>query len=582
MEEYKIFNRKLILIAGGFFIALIVIIFRLFHLQLLCDEECIKKITTEKIPYEVYQIISVPKYRGAIKDSDGSILVLSVPSISIYARPKACTKVSKEKVEEFIRRFSRISGISRSRLRDAIYSSDAHRWIARGIYRNRDRLKSKLQELLRETGMGICIGYVDDFRRRYLYERMGANLLGHVNVDGEGVEGIELMFDKYLRGGIKKVYISYSKSLGKFVTNPVFDTGSMLDVKDVVLTINLSAQKVVEEIKNEIVRKWSPKKVAIIVMDIQTGEIVALANYPDFNPNRFRKYKQYRKKNIAVTDLFEPGSIMKPFMLGYALDKGYVVRDMVIDTKKGVIEVYGRKVRDPRRLGKIDLGEVIIHSSNVGAIEIARRLSRRDAENIIRMFHLNKTFGTFVGEVRPKIPDFSKPANILYASIGQGLSFNALNLTVAFGALATGKIVKPTILKKVIDSTGHVVIETESKVIRRGIFKESTRRWIIDTLIDVVEKGTGKEAKSKYFTIAGKTGTAQKFDFSKGRYSKERVTTFFIGIFPATNPRFVASIVVDEPKGKNAYGGTVCAPYFRKLTENIAFFFGIKPDKKEK
>ena len=595
MEDYKVFNRKLLFIMVIFFISFVIITGRLFYLQLLCDEDCIKNIVaTEKIPYEVYKIITVPKYRGTIKDSEGTVLVLSVPSVSVYARPKACAKVPKEKVNEFIDKFSRISGISKRRLREIIYSDEAHKWIVRGVYRNKEAFKRNLQEILRDTsrrdeegknkkkepGMSICIGYIDDFKRRYLYGRIAGNILGHVNVDGEGVEGIEYMFDEYLKGGVKKLYISYSKSLGRFVTNPVIDTGSIKDVKDVILTINLSAQKVVEEIKMDIVRRWKPKKVSIVVMDVETGEIVAMANYPDFDPNFFRRYSPSRKRNIAVTDLFEPGSTMKPLFIGYALDRKYIKRDMVIDTGKGVIEVYGRSVRDPKRLGKISLSEIIIHSSNVGAIKVAKRLKAKDVRNIMEMFHLNKTFGTFVGEAKPMLSDFSKPANILYASIGQGISFNTLNLTVAFGALATGYIVKPRILKRVMDSKGDVVLETKREILRDGIFSESTRKWLMRVLIDVVEKGTGRKAKSEYFYIAGKTGTAQKFDFSKGRYSRERVTTFFVGIFPATKPKFVASIVVDEPKGKNLFGGTVCAPYFKRLAENIAFFYRIKPDKR--
>ncbi len=579
MQEYKIFNKKLLIIAGGFLLAFTIIIARLFYIQLLCDEDCIKNIA-KNIPYEVYQIISVPQYRGAVKDAKGTILALSVPSISVYARPRACSKVDKKDAERFIAEFSRMTGISKRKLRRIIYSGETHRWIVRGLHKNKEKLKERLIKLLEETGMSICIGYIDDFRRIYPYENIAANLIGHVNADGKGAEGIELLFDDFLKGGLKSVYISYSKSLGRFVTHPVIDTGSFLDVRDVYLTINLSAQKVAEDIKNEIVKEWKPKKVSIVVMDINTGEIIAMANYPTYNPNRYKRYKASFKKNIAVTDLFEPGSTMKPFFISYALEKGYVNDGMIIDTKNGVTEVYGKKVRDPKRLGKISLREVIIHSSNVGSIEVAKRLSKKDAESIIERFHLNETFGTLIGEAKPKIPNFSQPANILYASIGQGLSFNVLNLTVAFGALATGNIVKPQILKKVVDSKENVIFEGEREIIRKNVLKPETRKWILETLIDVVEKGTGRRAKSEYFTIAGKTGTAQKFDVSKGRYSRERVTTFFVGIFPATNPRFVASIMVDEPKGRNVYGGTVCAPYFKRLVEEIAFFFKIEPDKK--
>ncbi len=580
MEESRIFNRKLLIIVSGFLTAFLIIVIRLFYLQIICDEECIKNITAERIPYEVNKIVSVPKYRGSIKDAEGNILVISVPSVSVYARPKACQKVEEKSKRVFIKEFSRLTGISPKLIRKYINSEKTHVWIARGLYKNVEKLKRNLDRLLKETGMSICIGYIDDFKRRYIYGRLASNLIGHVNTDGRGIEGIEKMYDEYLGGGIKQVYISYSRSLGRFVTEPIFDTGSLLNIKDVMLTINLSAQKVAEEIKREIVKRWNPKKVIIVAMDINKGDIVAIANYPDYNPNFYQRFRASRKRNFAVTDLFEPGSTMKPFFISYALWKGYVDENITVNTGKGVTEVFGRRVRDPKRLGTISLQEIIIHSSNVGAIEIARRLSKKDAENIIRLFHLDKPFGSLIGEAKPKIPDFSYPANILYASIGQGLSFNTLNLVVAFGALATGKIVKPRIVKSIVDSTGKVIKEEETEIIKDGILDQKTRKWIMDALIKVVEEGTGKKAKSSYFYIAGKTGTAQKFDFALNRYSRERVTTFFVGIFPATNPRFVAAIVVDEPKGNNLYGGTVCAPYFKKLVESLAFFYQLEPDKK--
>jgi len=579
MEESKTFNRKLLIIVIGFLFFFLIIVIRLFYLQILCDEECIKKITAEKIPYEVHKIVSVPTYRGSIKDSEGNILVISVPSISVYARPKACRKVEDRNIDTFIKRFSSLTGISPKLLRKYIKSDKTHVWIARGLYKNVENIKRELDVLLKKTGMSICIGYIDDFKRRYLYGRLASNLIGHVDTDGRGIEGIEKMYDDYLGGGIKQVYISYSKSLGRFVTEPIFDSGSFLTTRDVILTINLSAQKVAEEIKREIVSKWNPKKVIIVAMDIKSGDIVAMANYPDYNPNFYRRYRAYRKRNFAVTDLFEPGSTMKPFFISYALWKGYVKENMKIDTGKGITEVYGRKVRDPKRLGMISLKEVIIHSSNVGAIEVAKRLSKRDAEKIMEIFHLDKSFNSLIGEVKPKLPDFSYPANILYASIGQGLSFNTLNLVTAFGSLATGKIVKPRIVKKIVDSTGKTIREEDVKILEEEILDEKTRKWIMDALIKVVEEGTGKRAQSPYFYIAGKTGTAQKFDFHLNRYSKERVTTYFVGIFPAKKPRFVAAIVVDEPKGNNLYGGTVCAPYFKKLVESIAFFYQLEPDK---
>ena len=159
---------------------------------------------------------------------------------------------------------------------------------------------------------------------------------------------------------------------------------------------------------------------------------------------------------------------------------------------------------------------------------------------------------------------------------------NTLNIAVAFGGLATGRIVKPRVVKEIVSSEGRVLFREKVRIWRENVLSERTLKWLRGALIEVVERGTGRRARSRYFTIAGKTGTSQKFDLKTGRYSRDRVVTYFAGFFPATDPRFVAVIVVDEPRGKNLFGGVVNAPYFRELVEQVSFYYGLKPDKVKK
>jgi len=226
------------------------------------------------------------------------------------------------------------------------------------------------------------------------------------------------------------------------------------------------------------VKRWKPQKVSIILLDLSNGYILGLTTYPYFDPNRFSKYKPEQRRNFAVTDVFEPGSIMKPFFVGYALDKGYLSPRFRVDTGKGRIKVYDRYVRDIRSLGKISLREVLIHSSNVGTIKIASYLSKMDVEDLLKRFHMDRRFGIFPGEANPQIPDLDYPANILYSSIGQGIAMNTLNIAVAFGGLATGRIFKPHIVKEIVSSEGKVVYRAKMEVLRDKVFSERTLRWL--------------------------------------------------------------------------------------------------------
>jgi cell division protein FtsI (penicillin-binding protein 3) len=254
------------------------------------------------------------------------------------------------------------------------------------------------------------------------------------------------------------------------------------------------------------------------------------------------------------------------------LEKGYISFNYKVDTEGGRAEFFGRTIRDGHPSRVLSLDQVLIKSSNVGTAKVALFLSKKDVEELFEKIHFKSTFGVLPGEAKPKLPNLNYPANIIYASIGQGLSVNLLNLCVAFGGLATNQIIQP-----------RIVYEPNSppKVLRDKLFSDKVLDWLHKNLIRVVEEGTAIQARSQYFTIAGKTGTAQKFDFRTGKYSMEKVVAYFVGYFPATNPKYVAGIMVDEPKGR-AFGGTAAAPYFKELVERVAFYERLEPDKANK
>ena len=566
------FEAKARLVLALFILTLLFSLLRVLDLQVTKESEIAEKIERG---FDRIIPIKVPLYRGSIKDTNGRELALSVPTLSIYAHPDTSRLKNREKL---IEELSRITGVKAEKIRERINSGT--RRPVKILSRIDRTLKERIRKLIVETGNSRYLGIQEEYTRVYPNGSIASNTIGFVGVDGRGLEGMEYLLNKYLGGGYSRALIYVNGGLGKIYLHPL--KGMLGEEKDVLLTLDVGVQNILEKLRNDIVRRWRPKRVSILLLDLSNGYILGLATYPYFDPNRFTRYPPEKRRNFAITDVFEPGSIMKPFFIAWALEKGYITTNFWVNTGKGRVKVYDRYVRDPERLGTIILRDVLVYSSNIGTIEVAKHLKKEDVEELLEAFHMHKRFGIFPGEANPQIPDFDYPANILYSSIGQGIALNTLNIAVAFGGLATGRVLIPHIVKEIVSSDGKVVYRAEPKVWRERVLSAKTLRWLHRTLTKVVEYGTGKKARSRYFTIAGKTGTSQKFDFKLGRYSRDKVVTYFAGFFPATDPKFVAVIVVDEPKGRKLYGGEVSAPYFRKLAEQVAFYYGLKPDKRKK
>ena len=553
MQNLRSSNVKIAFLSFLLLIGVVIITGRFFYIQLIGREGYVEKVV-EKFPKASVVKLSTP--RGSIKDRNGNDLAISIPTISIYAFPQLV-----ENKEELIRRLSAIPEIKERDLLEKLNSDKKFVWLARHL----DKAYAPyIKGAIKDTNNVKAVGLQEEYKRLYPHGSLAGNLLGFVGMDGEGLEGVEYMFNKDLKGKEIKAVLY----LGKLAIGPITED---METKEIKLTIDLGVQTILEDIRDKIVKQWNPDRVGILVIDTKSGEILGLANYPTYDPNNYQKYSPFHRRNFVATDLFEPGSVMKPFFIGQALQKGYVRPGMWIDTEGGKIEVFGRYVKDVKPSGTLTLEQVLIKSSNVGTIKVARYLSKRDVEEILDKIYMKDKFDVLPGEVKPKLPNFNYPANILYASIGQGMASNLLNLRVSFNALATNRVIKPKIL-----------LEEKGQVLRENIFSPQVFRWLQENLRKVVEEGTAKMARSDYFSIAGKTGTSQKFDFSTGRYSREKVVAYFIGYFPATNPRFVAGIMVDNPRGPNPYGGTVSAPYFKELVERVAFYYRLEPDKLSK
>ena len=553
-------NAKIYLLVFLIFSGFLVVIMRFAYIQLFGRTAYIERIV-EKFPKAVVE--KVPVYRGAIKDRKGVELAISMPTFSIFAFPK-----SVQNKEDLARRLSAVLDQREEEILKRLNTDSKFVWLARNIDKE---YINYVRGVIRDTQNQNAVGVQEDYKRVYPHGYLASNLIGFVGADGRGLEGIEYMFDNKLYSKEAKKVFLYSPKGGRLVLN-LEEEERDYKTQDLQLTIDFGVQVILEDIKEKIVRDWNPRRIAIIVIDLQTGDILGLANYPHYDPNNYQKARPENRRNYAVTDLFEPGSVMKPFFIGQALEKGYIGFNYRVDTEGGKAEFFGRTIRDVHPYRVLSLDQVLIKSSNVGTAKVARFLSKKDVEELFEKMHFKSTFGVLPGEAKPKLPNLNYPANIIYASIGQGLSANLLNICVAFGGLATNQIIQP-----------RIVYEPNQppKVLRDKLFSDKVLNWLHKNLIRVVEEGTATQARSQYFTIAGKTGTAQKFDFKTGKYSMEKVVAYFVGYFPATNPKYVAGIMVDEPKGR-AFGGTAAAPYFKELVERVAFYEMLKPDKTNK
>jgi cell division protein FtsI (penicillin-binding protein 3) len=553
-------NAKIYLLAFLIFLGFLVVVIRFAYIQLFGRTAYIERVV-EKFPKAVVE--KVPVYRGAIKDRKGVELAISMPTFSIFAFPK-----SVQNREELARRLSAVLDQREEEILKKLNTDSKFVWLARNI--DKEHI-NYVRGVIRDTQNQNAVGVQEDYKRVYPHGYLASNLIGFVSADGRGLEGIEYMFDHKLYSKEAKKVFLYSPKGGKLVLN-LEEEERDYKTQDLQLTIDFGVQVILEDLKERIVKDWNPRRIAIIVIDLQTGDILGLANYPHYDPNYYQKARPENRRNYAITDPFEPGSVMKPFFIGQALEKGYIGFNYSVDTEGGKAEFFGRTIRDVHPYRVLSLDQVLIKSSNVGTAKIARFLSKKDVEELFEKMHFKSTFGVLPGEAKPKLPNLNYPANIIYASIGQGLSTNLLNLCVAFGGLATNQIIQP-----------RIVYEPNQlpKVLRDKLFSDKVLNWLHKNLIRVVEEGTATQARSQYFTIAGKTGTAQKFDFKTGKYSMEKVVAYFVGYFPATNPKYVAGIMVDEPKGR-AFGGTAAAPYFKELVERVSFYEMLEPDKANK
>ncbi len=549
----------------------VVCILRAFQLQILSGPD-LKKMATR----QHFGTIRLSPDRGTIYDRNGNQLAVSTMTLSLYAHPMKVR--NKKKTARTIAKILKSKSQPYYRLRRFFYKKLRRKSSFVWLARQQEPRKVERIEKLRLRG----IGSIPEPKRFYPCRSLAAQCIGYCNIDGIGLDGIELKYNKYLRGKPVRLLVARDAKGNPIITRrqEAFATS---EVHHLYLTIDETIQNIVEEELLRAVVKHRAKSGMAIVMNPNTGEILAMANCPYFNPNRrpTRGTGLNRRRNRAVTDFFEPGSMFKPFLVAAALESRKYRGNETIYCENGHFRVGHHMIHDVHPHKYLKLAEVIKYSSNIGAAKIGLSLGKNTVYNTYRKFGFGRKTGIGLPGESPGVMQSPKnlpPISLATMSFGQGIAVTALQLISAISAIANnGVLMKPYIVKKIVDAKGMPLLVNQPLRIRR-VISPQTAHLITSFMIGVTsEGGTAPRAAIEGFKVAGKTGTSQKprTDGRKG-YDPTKFIGSFVGFVPADDPKITILVVIDEPKGI-PYGGVVAAPAFKAMATRILRYMNITP-----
>jgi cell division protein FtsI (penicillin-binding protein 3) len=502
------------------------------------------------------RIVTDNAHRGMILDRNGEPLAVSTPVESVWAYPPTFVDARAAR-----RPLLTLLGLNSKEVAQQLRKHSGREF----MYLKR-HIPPDIAE--RVTALKIPGVYLQrEYRRYYPTGAVSSHVIGFTDIDDRGQEGLELAYDDRLRGtpGTRRVL----KDLYGNIVETVEILSLPVPGRDLVISIDKRIQYLTYRELKSAMQRYGARAATAIVLDAQSGEVLALVNQPAFNPNNRANLRSALFRNRAVTDVFEPGSTMKPFTIAVALESGLFDYNSKIDTTPGRFQVGSKIIHDERNYGLLTLGQVIEKSSNVGAARIAMAL---DKERMWSMFR-NVGFGEATGSQLPgessgllNLPSRWVPTDQAHVAFGYGISVTALQLARAYTALANDGVVMPiTLLRR--DRAVHGV----------RVMSAATARHIRDMLeLAVSDAGTGTEAQVQHYRVAGKTGTVHKL--IAGDYAEDRYVASFAGMAPASHPRLVMVVTVDDPSGSAHFGGQVAAPVFSSVMSDALRLLDVPPD----
>ena len=546
------------------FMALIILEGRLYDLQILNHQKFFRQASKGQT-----KSIKISPKRGSIYDRNLEKLAVNIPSYSLYARPG---KISHSK--KVARKLSPIVRMKVSSLTKKLRQKKVFVWLKR---------KLSLAQKKRIEALGLKgVGFVEESKRFYPQGELASSLLGFAGVDNQGLAGVELSYNSELQGEAGHFWIT-EDALGYEIPFAKDTLQALVPGKNLVLTLDNVIQSMVEQELSLTLKKTKAKSVEALFMDPQTGEILALANKPDYDPNHYSDYSPFTRKNRVVQSLYEPGSSFKSFTASALLQEGLTDLNEKIYCGESV-RVANHLFHDWKNFDRdLSVTEIFENSSNVGVIELASRMKKEKFYKYIRLFGFGSRTGVDLpgeGKGIVRSPSDWSLTDLPAISIGQGIAVTPVQMVTALSALINGgKLLRPYVVKYVSSSDGKIIKENRPLVIRR-VSSESLSQTIKSLLEGVVEEGTGKRAKVTGYSLGGKTGTAQIPASNKRGYLPNKYIASFMGFAPVDSPRIAGIVIIKEPTGAY-YGGEVAAPLFRRIMKRVLPYLNILPQKEE-
>lgn len=500
--------------------------------------------------------LELPASRGRILDRNGLMLATSVPTPSIWALPRDFQAEPAQR-----RQLAKLLGLTTAELDEKLAGNPNFVWLRRQV-------DESLWEQVKALGVK-GVHQVREYKRRYPEGEAAVHVVGFNNIEDQGQEGVELRFQNRLQGRDGLRFVAKDR-LGR-VVEELADQNDAVNGEDIQLALDSKIQFFAYQRLRDAVREHNAKGGSVVVLDTQTGEVLALANYPSFNPGSERLGpRDERRRNRALTDVFEPGSTMKPFTAALAMDTGRVSPRTAFDTSPGKITITGSTITDSHPHGVLTVAEIIQKSSNVGTVKMAMQMQPREMWDLFTQVGLGqKPQIDFPGAVTGRLRPYKtwRPIEQATMSYGYGLSASLFQLARAYTVFARdGDVIPVTMMKQ------------DGPVAGTRVLKPETARAVREMLaLATAPGGTAPKAQAIGYSVGGKTGTARKQDEKTGQYTN-KYRAWFVGLAPVSNPRLVVAVMVDEPSKGVFYGGDVAAPVFSVVVQNSLRMMGVPPD----
>ncbi len=562
-EREKWARTRIVIIGVLFGLLFMAVSVQAFKLQILQHENMVKKAERQH-----QHVVPLTPGRGAIMDRNGNNLAVSVEMHSCYAEHR-----NIEDVEGTAAVLAPFLEMPAQEIAKKINGARNFVWLARRLPPE----KAVQIKNLKLRG----IGFAPETKRFYPNSEIAAHVVGFTGLDPSGLDGVELKYDSVILGNTGYL-VTERDALGRDIAPKTELVKSSSPGKNIVLTLDKNIQYIAEKELSKAVVSSGAKNGMVVVMESDTGRVLAMANYPTFNPNSYFRYSPANLRNRVVADSFEPGSTFKTFLIAAALEEKLVRPADALNCENGSYTIANHTIHDTHRYGRLSVSDILKYSSNIGAAKIGFKLGNERLARYLQSFGFGERTGIDLpgespGNTRSKQRWYG--IDLATISFGQGVTVSAVQLTAAMSAIANGgTLMKPYVVESILDDGGNVVQKFGPQALRRVISSDTAQK--VAKMMEGVtaEGGTGTNAAVEGFRVAGKTGTAQKADPVTHRYSASKRTGSFIGFIPADRPRLTILVVIDEPK-TSPYGGVVAAPAFHSIALNSLAYLKVVPQK---